>query len=408
VTPLDTPPAPSAAKFRLGQALMFDRELSGSRDVSCATCHLPTQHSSDGLSDSIGTGGSGLGPQRQLGKAPKFVARNAIDIYNRGSGAWTEIFWDSRVSGSVAAGFKTPAGAQLPPGFDNILAVQAMFPVNGTDEMRGLPGDVDVFGKPNDLALFGANDFVGLWKALMDRLLAFPEYRQMFHDAYPDVPADQLGFQHAANAIAAFEITAFTQLSSPFDRYLGGDDSALSPDAKQGALLFYGKARCSECHSGPLMTDQLPHNIGCPQVGAGKDPNAPMDFGFGRVSGVDADRCKFRTPPLRNVDETGPYMHDGAYVTLEAAVRHHLDPRGALLNYDGSLLTAPMQALIQTRPDEIAQILGNLDPKVGDGVTLSDTELAQLMAFLHALTDNTVDERQFVPARVPSGLPIDF
>lgn len=142
-----------------------------------------------------------------------------------------------------------------------------MFPVTSNDEMRGAPGDQDVLEQPNELALIAASDFPAIWDALTARLLAIPEYVTLFQAAYPDVLISELGFEHTANAIAAFEIEAFTLLNSPWQRYLNGDEMALSSAAKAGALLFYGDAGCSWCHSGPLFTDQMAHNLAVPQVG---------------------------------------------------------------------------------------------------------------------------------------------
>ena len=95
-----------------------------------------------------------------------------------------------------------------------------------------------------------------IWAALMRRLTAIPGYVELFQAAYPDVPVDQLGFQHAANALAAYEIDFFTFEDSPFDRYIQGDESALSSEAVRGGLLFYGEAGCATCHTGGLLTDQ--------------------------------------------------------------------------------------------------------------------------------------------------------
>ena len=133
-----------------------------------------------------------------------------------------------------------------------------MFPVTSRDEMRGNLDDVAL---GNEIAAIDDTDFTGIWNALMERLLANETYRQMFSEAFPEVPEASLGFQHAAIAIAAFEAQAFGMNDSPFDRYLGGDLSALSNEAKQGAALFYGQANCVSCHSGTLMTDQQHHNL---------------------------------------------------------------------------------------------------------------------------------------------------
>lgn len=408
VEPLDPGPAPEPAKVTLGQALMFDRELSGNRDIACATCHHPAFATGDELSVSIGTGGSGLGRERVRGAGRHFIPRNAPEVFNRGAREWRTMFWDMRITGTVAAGFVTPAHDQLPDGLDNILAAQAMFPVTSPDEMRGAPGDRDVFGEPNELAAFAADDFRGIWAALMARLLAIPGYADMFSAAYPGVPAEALGFQHAANAIAAFEIELWTLLDSPWDRYVAGSDAALSDAAKRGAVLFFGDAGCGDCHRGALLTDQEHHDVGVPQVGPGKGAESPDDFGRGRETGQPADRFAFRTPPLRNVSITGPWMHDGAFATLEGTVRHQLDPEASLRTYDVAQLAPELQSTFQGDEDTIAAILANLDPLVATPRPLSDGQIEDLLSFLEALTDPAAASLGAeVPASVPSGLPVD-
>jgi cytochrome c peroxidase len=407
ITPLEPGPTPAPALVALGRSLMFDKELSGNRDLSCATCHHPLMHTGDGLSVSIGTGGRGLGPMRTLGAGRSLIPRNAPEVFNRGLSLWTSMFWDSRVAGSPASGFSTPAHDALPAGLDSVLAAQAMFPVTARDEMRGKAGDVDVLGQPNEVALLADTDFTGIWAALMARLRAIPAYVTLLNQAFPDVPAEQLGFEHAANAIAAFEIAAWTLLDSPWDRYVGGDDSALSEDAKRGALLFFGTAGCAQCHSGNLLTDQQHHDVGVPQVGPGKGAEAPLDFGRGRETGNPADRYAFRTPPLRNVAITGPWMHDGAYTTLEGAVRHLLDPAAALRHYDVTQLAPDMQPTFQGDAQTLDAILANLDPRVAQPRVLSDDEVNELLTFLEALTDPAAaDLSGDIPDSVPSGLPV--
>ncbi len=405
--PVDPGTMPAASKVALGQALMFDKEISGNRDISCATCHHPLLHTGDGLSVSIGTGGRGLGPARLLGAGRNLIPRNAPEVFNRGLPEWRTMFWDMRVSGTADTGFLSPAGSQLPAGLDNPLAVQAMFPVTARDEMRGAVGDNDVFGAPNEIAAFGDQDLTGIWDALMQRLLAIPEYVTLFNQAYPTVPTAELGFQHAANAIAAFEIKAWTLLDSPWERYVEGDETALSNEAKRGALLFFGDAGCAQCHTGNLFTDQQAHDIGVPQVGPGKGAEAPQDFGRGRETGQQADRYAFRTPPLRNVAITGPWMHDGAFTTLRAAVVHHLDPANSLRHYDATQLSPLLQGTFRGDEATISAILANLDPLVATPQQLSDEQVNELLTFLEALTDPAaVDLSGDVPSSVPSGLPV--
>jgi len=406
VTPLSPLPAEDPALVRLGQALMFDKVLSGNRDVSCATCHNPAAGTTDGLSVSIGTGGTGAARSRVLSAAPQFTARNSQELFNRGYAEFGRMFWDGRVSQAANGDFHTPAGDQLPPGLSGALAAQAMFPVTTRLEMRGQAGDLDRFGVPNELAQLGDDERPAIWDALMNRVLAIPEYVSLFQAAYPAVPPAELGFQHAANAIAAFEVEAFTSVNSPFDRYVRGDDAALGEPEKRGAILFFGEAACGSCHLGPHLTDQLFHAIGVPQVGPGMSPDEPEDRGAAPTSNP-SDRFRFRTPPLRNVELTGPWMHDGAYTTLEASVRHYLDTDSALRSYDASQLREDLRASHLSDPATIEALAASIDPLVAAPLTLSDAEVADIVLFLRSLTDpGASDLSTTIPASVPSGLPV--
>jgi cytochrome c peroxidase len=407
VTALPPPPAQDPALVALGRALMFDKVLSGNRDVSCATCHDPAAHTSDAQSLSIGTGGVGAGANRSLGTAGQFISRNAQDLFNRGYPEFGAMFWDGRVERRAGGGLVTPAGALLPAGLSGPLAAQAMFPVFTRLEMRGQPGDLDVFGAPNELAALGDDDAGGVWAALMGRLLAIGGYVALFQAAYPGVPTGELGFQHAANAIAAFEAEAFVSTGSPFDDYLRGADAALEPAAKRGAIVFFGKAGCAQCHRGPHLSDQQFHNIGVPQLGPGFGPEQPEDYGRAGVSGTTGERYLFRTSPLRNVELTGPWMHDGAYTTLAAAVRHYRNAEDALTGYDPSGLRPELQDTYLDDPGSLAAILQTLDTRVQTPLALSDAEVDDLVAFLRSLTDPAAaDLGSLVPASVPSGLPV--
>lgn len=422
------------ALVALGQALFFDKELSGNRDIACATCHHPQIASSDALPLSIGTGGRGLGAARVRDAGREFVPRHTLDLFNRGLPAWQTMFWDGRVAGTPATGYATPAGDYLPDGLDNLLAAQAMFPVTLRDEMRGgwydiagytvQPGDtpvaddyprpagwhdVDVYGRPNELAAIsnGREDMPVIWAGIMQRLLAIPAYQTLFRQAYPDTPLAELGFQHAANALAAFQIEAFTFLNTPWDQYLAGNNDALSAEAKAGALLFFGRAGCAGCHSGSLFSDQAYHNIAVPQFGPGRDAFAPLDYGRFHVTGDPADRYAFRTPPLRNVTLTGPWLHNGAYNSLEAVIRHHLRPAESLRQYDARQLPPDLRDSLQNHPVTIDAILATLDPALDQNLNLSAQEIRQLLAFLAALTDPAAAELDhLIPTDVPSGLPV--
>jgi len=407
VTQLDFGPTPDPALVALGEALFFDKLLSGNRDISCATCHHPDFASADGLPLSFGTGGHGLGPVRAIGVDRELVPRNATELFDRGSPEWTTMFWDGRVNLSAVYGLSTPVGNGLPPLLETALEAQAMFPVTSRDEMRGQFGDYDAGRQLNEIAAVSDMRPKLIWARLMKRLLAVPEYVELFRAAYPDVPIEQLGFEHAAKAIAAYEASAFTFTDSPWDRYLAGDRAALSDQAKRGAILFYGEAGCAACHSGNLLTDQQFHNVGVPQLGPGKLSDERLDLGRFLETGRAEDRYAFRTPPLRNVTLTAPYMHNGAYADLRAAVRHHLNPPGSLQVYDAATLPVSFQETVRTEPEVAADILKTLDVRLATPAALTDAQLADLMTFLAALTSPTaVDLSGLVPASVPSGLPV--
>ena len=391
----------------LGRSLFFDKILSGNRDVACATCHDAADHATDALSLAIGTGGVISGGTRALGSGRQFVPRNAPSLLNQGLGLFY-FFWDGGVNEEGGIGrFKTPTNVVLPPQLANLLAAQAMLPVLNRTEMRGNVGDVDVAGKPNELAAYADAQASDIWAAAMRRLLAIQEYQAKFNAAYPNVPAAQLGFQHAANALAAFEIQTFTRANSPFDRFLGGDNRAMSADQKRGALLFFGKARCSQCHSGPLLGGQSFANVGVPQIGPGVGSAAPLDLGRGEQVQFREYKFAFRVQPLRNVELTTPYFHSGAYSTLEAVVRHYNNADSAQRNFDPSGLSPAVRAMYHGDPATVNAVLQTLDFRIREPLRLTTTEQSQLVAFLKSLTDPAArDLRSIVPSSVPSGLAV--
>ena len=419
LTPLQPAPDTPRAKIQLGQYLFFDKELSGNRDTACATCHQPLADTVDHLPLPIGTGGVGVAPHRRMGPGKPLVARNTPPLFDLGQPEWRTMFWDARVEqlddGTLIA--RTSQGpVELPPDLENVVAVQALFPPSARAEMRGFkgdpmresPGDVDIFGRENEIAKFQDNDIPAIWGGLWRRISAIPEYRALLQDAYPDTPIDQMGPQHLVNAIAAFQIDAYTFTKSPWDRYLAGDSHALSREAKQGAILFYGKAGCSVCHSGNLLTDQRMHNIAAPQIGPGKQPAIEhRDYGRSLITRRDEDIFGFRTPPLRNVTLTGPYLHNGAYESLEDVIRHHMDPARALAEYDVMHLPPEVRQRTWISESVNRAMLDRLDPLLQVPADLSDEEVGQLLAFLDALTDPAAkDLRKTIPDRVPSGLPV--
>ncbi len=408
VVPIGPMPPQDPALVALGRALFFDPILSGNRDISCATCHHPAASLADGRSLPIGTGGSGLGPQRTKPTGRVHVPRSAPTLLNSGLGM-TYFFWDGRLQRFGGLAEAAAAPRIVLPGAGDPLAAQALLPLLDRHEMRGQPGDVDVFGAPNELAAFADSQHVDIWSAVMDRLLRIPAYRSLFQAAFPTKPAVLLRMEDGARAIAAYQKEAFTRSRSPFDRYLDRDDGALTPEQKRGGLLFFDfqRGRCVSCHTGPLLGGQGFANVGAPQIGPGVGAEAPLDVGRGSLLNNQFYRFAFRVPPLRNVELTAPYMHNGALPTLESVVRHYDDVATSLRAYDPSHLDPETRS--QHRGDQatITAILARLDDRVRAPLNLEEREIADLVAFLESLTDPTArDLGHLVPATVPSGLPL--
>lgn len=380
---------PSPELVHLGQALFFDKILGGEKDVSCASCHHPLADTADDLRLSRGVGGSGVGIERARSKG-QLIPRNAPAVWN--TALFAVQFWDGRVSAvdpnDPSKGFKTPDG--IHQDVATALAAQAMFPVTSAAEMRGS-------------AFPGANNFQ-VRAALAQRVADIPDYHPLFAAAFGD---DQIDPPRIATAIGAYE-THLTVVDTPWFRYVRGDHHAVSKSAKRGAIAFYDTARCQRCHSGDMGTDLDFHSLAIPQFGPGKGNGADThdDFGRENVTHDARDQYKFRTPPLVNVGQHAPYGHDGAYQTLEAVVRHHLDPIRAVQHYDkdsGTLQQVYAQSLRDPAP-----LLPTLDPALQTPTHLSDGEVDDLLAFLGTQTDpRTLDLSREVPDSVPSGLPLD-
>ena len=404
---------PDPAKVALGGQLFFDKILSGNLNIACATCHHSLTDTGDGLSLPVGEGGRGLGVTRDTGVGAdaihERVPRNAPPVFNLGAREFTTLFHDGRVQvdPTQPSGFRSPAGDALPPGLDNVLAVQAMFPVTSGTEMAGQPGENPIA----DAAASG--DLAGVWAQLAERLQNVDGYVEQFVAVFDDVgAAEDISYVHVANAIAAFEAVRWRADDSPFDRFLRGEQGALSPQARRGMRVFYSprKGNCARCHSGTFQTNHGFAAIAMPQIGPGKGDGfrGRDDFGRERVTLNAADRYRFRIPTLRNVALTAPYGHAGAFNTLEAMVRHHLNTIRSLQSYD------PGQAVLPSREDldALDLIIMNDDVAVAGiaaanelpPVELTERELRNLVEFLHALTDpSSIDLRSDVPQSLPSG-----
>jgi cytochrome c peroxidase len=346
-------------RVELGHLLFFDPVMSGPGDVACSTCHLPRLGFADGRQFGVGAGGMELGPDRMLPEPPlRQMPRNSPTVLN---------------AGLFGRGGTTPSvnGMMFWAGTAFGIEDQVLNPLTSDKEMRGLTF-------PKLIAL----------DSVLARLREIPEYVDLFTAAYPEVAAvhgdnlDRLITQTTLRRAIAAYIRELVTPESAFDRYLRGDDDALSDAQIAGLALFIGKAACAQCHTGPLLSDFKQHVVGAAQQGMGRDTVPGDDLGWGEAGGV---AYAFRTPPLRQVELTAPYLHAGTEATLEDVVR--FKNQGV------------------SRNPKVSD--NDLDPLVRP-LGLSESEIEQLVAFLTSLTDHeTVEDPLFLPPnRVPSNLEI--
>jgi cytochrome c peroxidase len=279
------------ARSELGRALFFDTRLSGSGDISCATCHVPEKAWGDGRPTAVGTRGQVLG-------------RRTPTVLNTAYAA--ALFWDGRAE---------------------TLEQQALGPIQASGEM--------------DLSL----------DAMVARLRAIPGYRAMFKRAYGDEPSSEL----VGKAIANFERT-IVSAKAPFDRWVEGEESAISESAKNGFVVFNTRGGCAQCHSGWRTTDDSFHDIGVPGADSGRAVLLPD---------IEPMRFAFKTPTLRNVVERAPYMHDGSEATLDDVIDLY-DRGGRVARSSISPFIKPLALTKQEKQDLVAFLrsLSSRDPIV--------------------------------------------
>jgi cytochrome c peroxidase len=292
LTALSDPPTP--VRVRLGRWLFYDTRLSADDTVACATCHRPESAFSEPTPVSTGIHG-----QKGHRKAPSLV--------NQADALLPHFFWDGR------------AGS---------LEDQALGPIANPIEMGNTPA------------------------GLVEKLSRIEGYKPYFKEAFGD--ADITG-DRVAKAIVAYEQTRMSG-NSPWDRWrYNRDESAVSERAKQGHELFFGKAKCRQCHAGNNFTDTKFHNLG-----VGWDPTTRQFSDEGRyaITKVESDRGAFKTPTLRDLKKHPPYMHDGSVQTLRETVE--LYNRGGEKNPYLDIKIEPL-GLNDAEVDAIVAFLESLD-----------------------------------------------
>ncbi len=316
----------SVAKVELGRHLFYDRRLSRNETMSCGTCHQQAKAFTDGVAVPIGVTG---------------------EKHTRGSMSLTNVGY-------------LPVLTWANPNIKT-LEQQALVPMFGEH-----PVEMGMAGREQEL---------------FERLRRDALYPNMFATAFPESKGE-ISLATITRAIGAFQRTLIS-LDAPYDRYRhGGDEGAISPAAKRGETLFFSeKFECYHCHAGFTFTDNVHHSrLPFPEIGFHNNALYNVDErggypksnqGIIEFTNRPEDMGKFRTPTLRNIALTAPYMHDGSIETLEGVLRHYAaagrtvhagDNKG-----DGS-----------ANPYKSGFIVG---------FDLSQEELQDMLAFLHSLTD---------------------
>lgn len=287
----------------LGRRLFYDPILSADSSVSCASCHHPGLGFAEARPFSVGVQG-------------REGSRNAPSLVNIGF-VYTGLFWDGRAP---------------------TLEEQALHPVTNPDEM-------------------GAD-----WARIEARLQRHPDYPAHFRRAFGITEPDQINRDLLAKALAQFQRT-LVSADARFDRVQRGE-AAFTPEERRGWEIFFdfpgglSMAECGHCHTDPLFTNLEYFNNGLDPAAKLKDLPDP---GRGAVSGRRSDLGKFRTPSLRNIELTAPYMHDGRFASLELVIDHY---------------------------DQGGHQAENVNPNVRP-LHLSDRDKSDLIAFLRTLTDTS-------------------
>lgn len=323
-----------ASKIELGYQLFFDPILSADKTTSCASCHHPDFGMADGLAKGVGAGGRGYGAFR-AGTGPE-LPRNTPSIFNVAFNSFQ--FWDGRVA---------------------TLEEQVLVPLFAENEMN-----------QHDLA------------ELLKRLRAIPRYRELFGKAFgfkTQNDGSEINLQNIARAISAFE-RKLNITETNYDHFAKGKDDALTTEQLRGLVVFMGQGQCAICHTPPKFHDDVLSSIG---TTTSPDKNAPIDAdpGFGAVMRRPDGFGMFKTPALRNVERTAPYMHNGAFKTLEEVVEFYNDGGGRGRGQDA-----------YSQDSKVAKL------------NLTEQQKKDLVAFMKSLND--LSPPPVVPASVASGLPV--
>ncbi|HHH37160.1 MAG TPA: hypothetical protein ENK77_00920 [Epsilonproteobacteria bacterium] len=299
----------------------------------------------------------------------------------------------------------------------NIPAAQSRFPVQNPIEMANFDprwDNLDSFGKRKLLL----ERFTGTGNsgAIGTNYLT-AEQRTAWQQAFNKAGVE-LNDANIYNMISYYEQTLLF-IENPWKQYVQGNKSAISEQAKQGAILFYssyeeGGANCVQCHSGDFFTDNDLHVMAVPQMGNGTQPDGDS-YGREDITHLRSDRYKWRTMTLLNIAKTGPWGHDGAFTTLKGMVQHMVDPSTP---YDKSNIKQTNMQNVDKIDEFHAKALAQLEANRASGVSphrvaaLSDEQIDQIVAFLETLTDPRLNNyaymSQFIPKDTPESRLLDL
>ena len=348
----------------VGRAFFESKNLSLNGRIACRTCHLDAFGSGDGLPNAVGIFGAGEGPARAFSKG-KIVPRNTLPLWGRGGQGFDVFFWDGKVDFSGQRPL-SQFGADVPSS-DPLLTAVHLPPV----EIREMIDD-DI-----DLSRFkteSPDQAQRLYARILTHLVETERAAMDDLATSLDKPLAEIAFGDVARSIAAFIRSEFRLRDTAFHRFVFGDGQLASDEIK-GGLLFYGKGKCVNCHTGPYFSDFAFHAVPFPQLGFGKN-GFGIDYGRFNVTFNPKDLYKFRTPPLINVSTTSPYGHSGSLALLPDAIVAHYDP---LRDLD----TASMSPLARHELFKRMAAVGETFALIS---VLTDKEVALVTSFLKILS----------------------
>ena len=302
---------------QLGRRLFYDPMLSGDSTQSCASCHLPQGSFTDNRKLSVGISG--------------FAGRRSSMSLLNIAYATNGLFWDGR---------------------SKTLEEQALIPVEDPIEMHHT------------------------WPDVLEKLRDDPQYQTWFREAFGISSCNDITKELAARALAQFERVLISSGTSKFDQFMAGNFDVFDDEELDGKIMFFDEganvglpdAQCFHCHGGITLTGNNFFNNGLDSVGSLTEF---QDFGRGEVTGNPFDNGKFRTPTLRNIALTAPYMHDGRFVSLENVVKSYAKNGNGVINEDPFV-------------QQIGVPVGN-----GSFIPLTPYQQGAIVKFLHTLTDTT-------------------